>query len=111
MARRLLIDARGGHSPPAPTSSGASPLDPLIVGFADLDADQLRLQWRNHLGGAPPGHLPRWLLTRLLAQRLQAATLGDLDKATLRVLRQTKGGNPSAARSPLVIPRRETAST
>jgi hypothetical protein len=65
----------------------------FIAGLADLDADQLRLQWRNHLGGTPPAHLPRWLLARVLAQRVQAATLGDLDKPTLRTIRQAKGGD------------------
>ena len=36
------------------------------------------------MGGTAPAHLPRWLLLRVLAYRLQAAALGDLDKATLR---------------------------
>jgi len=43
-------------------------------------------------GGAAPPHLPRWLLLRLLAYRLQVAALGDLDKATLRTLRLPKPG-------------------
>jgi hypothetical protein len=79
MARRLPID--GGNSPPASTSSGASPLDALIASFADLDADQLRLQWRNHLGGTPPAQLPRWLLARVLAQRLPATSSCTLKRA------------------------------
>jgi len=98
LAQRLPIEAGRDNSPPAPTSSGASPLDAFIADLADLDAGQLRLQWRNHLGGTPPGHLPRWLLARVLAHRLQAATLGDLDKATLRVIRQSKGGDESVSR-------------
>jgi Protein of unknown function (DUF2924) len=44
------------------------------------------------LGGAAPTHLPRWLLLRVLAYRLQAAALGDLDKASLRVIRASQGG-------------------
>ena len=59
----------------------AETLDAAVAGLAALDAHQLRLQWRNHLGGAAPTHLPRWLLLRVLAYRLQAAALGDLDKA------------------------------
>ena len=39
-----------------------------------------------------PAHLPRWLLLRVLAYRLQAAALGDLDKASLRVIRASQGG-------------------
>jgi hypothetical protein len=70
----------------------AGTLDAAVAGLAALDADQLRLQWRNHLGGMVPAHLPRWLLLRVLAYRLQAAALGDLDKASLRVIRASQGG-------------------
>jgi hypothetical protein len=65
-------------------------VDATIASLVDLDADQLRLQWRNHLGGVAPAHLPRWLLQRVLAYRIQSATLGDLDKATHRLLRAAK---------------------
>jgi len=44
------------------------------------------------LGGAAPTHLPRWLLQRVLAYRRQAAALGDLDKASLRIIRASQGG-------------------
>jgi hypothetical protein len=52
------------------------------------------------LGGTAPAHLPRWLLLRILAYRMQAVALGDLDKATLRIIRQSKGdgGEDSANR-------------
>jgi Protein of unknown function (DUF2924) len=63
----------------------------MIAGLVDLDAHQLRLQWRNHLGGTAPAHLPRWLLQRVLAYRLQAAALGDLDKATVRIIHASQG--------------------
>jgi hypothetical protein len=94
------------ESRPARSSRSADSLDALVAGLADLDADQLRLQWRNHLGGTPPAHLPRWLLARVLAQRVQIAALGGFDKATLRVIRQSNGGGddsdgrPFAPRSP-----------
>jgi len=65
---------------PAPSSSAAPSLEERIAGLADLDAEQLRLQWRNHLGGTAPAHLPRWLLLRILAYRMQAVALGDLDR-------------------------------
>src|SRR5271155_2746960 len=76
---------------PASSPSEAETLDAMIAGLIDLDTDQLRLQWRNHLGGTAPAHLPRWLLLRVLAYRLQAAALGDLDKATLQILRGSNG--------------------
>ena len=70
----------------------AESLDAAVAGLAALDTPQLRLQWRNHLGGVAPIHLSRWLLLRVLAYRRQAAALGDLDKASLRVIRASQGG-------------------
>ena len=69
-----------GESLPVSSPGEVGMLDAMIAGLAERDADHLRLQWRNHLGGTAPAHLPRWLLLRALAYRLQAATLGDLDK-------------------------------
>jgi Protein of unknown function (DUF2924) len=97
-ALRRQIDAGEAKPRPAKSSALAPALDVFIAGPADLDADQLRLQWRNHLGGTPPAHLPRWLLARVLGQRMQVATLGDLDRATLRMIRQAKGGDGSDIR-------------
>jgi hypothetical protein len=51
----------------------------LIAALVELDANGLCLQWRNHLGGTPPAHLPRWLLMKILAYRLQAAAFGGLE--------------------------------
>jgi hypothetical protein len=74
-----------------PGSDAIASLDAPIAGFVDLDTKGLCLQWRNHFGRVPPAHLPRWLLLRILAYRVQAAALGGLDKETLRILRQPKG--------------------
>src|SRR5271166_5298860 len=54
-------------------SESAADLRRLVSSPHGLDRRQLLLQWRNHLGGTPPAHLPSWLLTRVLAYRLQAA--------------------------------------
>ena len=79
----------------------------MIAALVELDTNGLCLQWRNHLGGTPPAHLPRWLLLRILAYRIQAAAFGGVDKEMLRVLRQPKGRriaasdlHPFEARSP-----------
>jgi hypothetical protein len=78
----------------------------MIACFTDLDTAQLCLQWRNQMGGTVFAHLPRWLLLRVLAYRLQAAALGDLDKATARSIRASRGdaigspGSPFTARKP-----------
>jgi hypothetical protein len=69
-------------------------LNETISSLVDLDASRLCLQWRNHLGGTPPAHLPKWLLLRILAYRLQAAAFGGLDRETLRVLSQPRGQGP-----------------
>ncbi len=61
----------------------------------DLDRSELLLQWRNHLGGTPPAHLPTWLLSRVLAYRLQAATFGDLEPGLLRKLKRGDAANGS----------------
>ncbi|HZZ24489.1 MAG TPA: DUF2924 domain-containing protein [Roseiarcus sp.] len=100
MAMRRHSGGVGEASPtPAPRSDNAGSLDDLIAGLADLDVQELRLQWRNHLGGTPPAHLPRWLLLKVLAYRIQAAALGGHDKATLRVIRQSKGRTLDSAQS------------
>src|SRR5271166_3989785 len=44
-----------------------------VARLSGLNTDQLRLQWRNHLGGVAPAHLPGWLLLRVLAYRGPAA--------------------------------------
>ena len=59
----------------------------MIAALVELNANGRCLQWRNHLGGTPPAHLPRWLLMKILAYRIQATVFGGLDKETLRVLR------------------------
>jgi hypothetical protein len=71
------------------TSADREDIATLVAELPDLNVAQLHLRWRNHLGGTVPAHLPRWLLMRVLAHRLQAAAYGDLDKATLRRIRRS----------------------
>jgi len=51
----------------------------------DLGVCELRSRWQTLSGRQPPHHLPRHLLFRVLAYRLQADQLGDLDAGTGRV--------------------------
>src|SRR5271157_5235141 len=75
----------------AATSVASLPLDGSVVPIvADLEGHNLnglRRHWRAHLGGEPPTHLPRWLLMRVLAYRLQSDAFGGLDKSIQRILR------------------------
>ena len=89
MATRRNANGAGEASvPPAPSASARETLDASVARLSGLNTDQLRLQWRNHLGGVAPAHLPRWLLLRVLAYRIQAAAFGDLDRAILRRLHE-----------------------
>jgi hypothetical protein len=88
--RRKASGAGEASSAPAPAASERGALDALVASLSHLNLDQLRLQWRNHLGGTPPAHLPGWLLMRVLAYRIQAAAFGDLDRGILSRLREPR---------------------
>jgi Protein of unknown function (DUF2924) len=108
MTNRPKASGAGGNSfLPAPALSDRGAPDALVASLPHLSLDELRLQWRNHLGGSPPAHLPGWLLMRVLAYRIQAAAFRDLDRAILRRLREGRdeasdsvGARPFAIRGP-----------
>jgi len=75
----------------------------IVADLEGRDLNGLRRQWRAHLGGEAPAHLPRWLLMRVLAYRLQSNAFGDLDKSIRRNLRSKKtdgAGLPFDRRAP-----------
>jgi hypothetical protein len=61
-------------------------LDNEIARLRGLDVGELRARWHTVFRRAAPPHLPRHLLLRILAYRLQADRLGDLHADTRRVL-------------------------
>src|SRR5215831_7203386 len=61
-------------------------LDNEIAHLRDLDVGGLRSRWQNVFGRRPHPCLPRHLLFRVLAYRLQADMLGDLDGESQRLL-------------------------
>jgi hypothetical protein len=69
---------------PAPPDRSA--LNVEIALLRDLDIRELRARWRSVFRRHPPPHLPRHLLYRVLAYRLQADQLGDLDGESQRLL-------------------------
>jgi hypothetical protein len=67
-------------------------LDNEIARLRGLDVGELRARWHTVFRRGPPPHLPRHLLFRILAYRLQADRLGDLDADTRRVLDRIGSG-------------------
>ncbi|TMJ67713.1 MAG: DUF2924 domain-containing protein [Alphaproteobacteria bacterium] len=61
-------------------------LDVEIARLRDLDGGALRARWQDVFRRQPPPYLPRHLLFRMLAYRLQADHLGDLDGESRRLL-------------------------
>jgi hypothetical protein len=57
-----------------------------IVHLRGLDLKGLRSRWQSVFQRLPPDHLPRHLLFAIIAYRVQADRLGDLDHETKQVL-------------------------
>jgi Protein of unknown function (DUF2924) len=57
-----------------------------IARLRGLDLAGLQARWRTMFGRRAPAHLPKHLLLRILAYRLQADRHGDLDPASVRAL-------------------------
>ena len=72
-------------------SSRKMSIEDEIAQLRDLDLNGLRVRWWNAFGKPAPEHLTRYLLFRIIAYRLQADRLGDLDAETLKVVKQAAG--------------------
>ena len=71
-------------------------LESEIAHLRGLDLKGLRARWKGLLRREAPPHVPRHLLFGVLAYRLQADRLGDLDPAVRKVLDQSFGNEPRA---------------
>jgi hypothetical protein len=69
-----------------PAVSDRASLDNEIARMRGLEVGELRARWHTVFRRRAPPHLPRHLLFRILAYRLQADQVGDLDADTRRVL-------------------------
>src|SRR5262249_43807027 len=69
-----------------------SELEDEIARLRDLDLLNLRARWRTLFRRKASEHLPRHLLFRILAYRLQGERLGDLDQETVRLLDRIASG-------------------
>jgi Protein of unknown function (DUF2924) len=87
--QRGLADALSGQVPDQQRDRQASPREWLAAeldALTGMDLDALCTQYRQLHRKAAPAHLPRWLLVRIVAYRMQATVLGDLDPETIRIL-------------------------
>ena len=78
-----------------PTLPDSNTLNVEIARLRDLDVGELRGRWHTVFRRRPPPRLPRHLLFRVLAYRLQADQLGDLDGECQRLL--DRSGSPENA--------------
>ena len=81
---------RGKHRTGLARSSGAKiSVEDEIAHLRHLDLAGLRARWQSVFQRSPPLHLPRHLLFAVLAFRIQADRLSDLDHETRKVLDRT----------------------
>jgi Protein of unknown function (DUF2924) len=71
----------------APSQTEES-LEKEIAHLRDLDLKGLRSRWRSVTGREAAPHLPRHLMFAMIAYRIQADVMGDLDTDTLRHLKK-----------------------
>jgi Protein of unknown function (DUF2924) len=90
MAASARAKWRSAAEPSATVRLDASVLA-VVAALEGYNVVSLCRAWRDRLGGEAPAHLPRSLLMRALAYRLQAEAYGDLDRTTRRILRCEDG--------------------
>ena len=88
----MLEKRRSGHAT-IKTSIGDE-----IAHLRGLDLKGLRSRWLSVFQKSPPDQLPRHLLFAIIAYRIQADRLGDLDRPTKQVLERTDRGTTMSAR-------------
>jgi hypothetical protein len=74
-----------------------------IAHLRGLDLKGLHARWRSVFQRPAPTHLPRHLLFAMIAYRLQADRLGDLDHETAQVLDRTAPKETGAVMSARLI--------
>jgi hypothetical protein len=89
-----------------PAEPDRKTIDIEIARLRDLDLGSLRARWHSVLRRRASAHLPRHLLFRVLAYRLQADHFGDLDPESQRLL--DGAGSPDDAGKRAVDPGRLT---
>ena len=88
------------------SESRVAAIENEIAHLRGLDLDGLRARWCSVTGRAAPQHVPKTLLLRVLAYRVQAAALGDVDKPTARLLDRIADEARSGKRVEVPVPDR-----
>lgn len=73
-------------SEPVSADDAAYDLSSTVSRIVAMPPDELTVAWSRHCRSKPPPRLPRSLLARLLAYRVQADVLGDLSPDVKRFL-------------------------
>ena len=74
-----------------------------IAHLRGLDLKGLRSRWQSVFQRPPPGHLPRHLIFAIIAYRIQADRVGDLDHETRQVLDRTDAKNTGGTMSARLV--------
>jgi hypothetical protein len=74
-------------------------LDAEVARLRGLDVVALRNRWHTVFGRQAPPHLPRHLLFRVLAYRVQADQLGELDSESRRLLDSSESPEKAGQRA------------
>ena len=74
-------------------------IDVEIARLRELDVAALRARWHTVFGRRAPPHLLRHLLFRIVAYRLQADRLGDLDAESQRLLDRSESTEKAGQRA------------
>ena len=91
-----------GVASAAPDHLGA--LSSEIAALGALDLHSLRVRWRKLFRSEAPPHLSKALLLRIIACRIQAKAIGDLDRDTLRFLDRLKPQRVTSGKGPAQVP-------
>src|SRR5438105_1930477 len=114
MARASKNLGQAGAADAAPAASNVDlvKLSEEVAALASLDLEELRGRWRRLFRARAPAHLPRYLVLRIIAYRIQANAPGDLARETVRFLdavaedwqKRRAAGQRSSKRPPPIPP-------